>query len=522
MIKRFIGVILLASVFFGGCGQKREAEILKIRLSADVTTLDPALIVDVSGGIVASKLYNSLIRYDNQMQIVPDLAEDWSISPDGKTYTFRLKPGVRFTNNREVNAEDIKYSFRRILDPKTRSPRQWVLDRVVGADEFMEGKASDVSGLKVLDRYTIQIEIREPFAPFIGLLAMPAAYVVPKEEVQRWGEDFGEHPMGTGPFVLSRWRRDEEILLFANQDYFEGPPQMKGIAYRIIPQDLTATAEFISGGLDIMGLPSGEFSRFMSDPNFRPYILNQAGLNVYYLGLNCQKYPFDRIRVRQALNYAIDKELILKTLLKDRGVVAYGPIPPVLAGSNQNISPYPYDPEKAKELLRQEGLKNGLSMKIYQRTSQEALSITQAIQAQLKEVGIETEIIQLDWSAFKEAINKGEVDAFYLAWVADYPDAENFLFPLFHSRNIGPGGNRARFSNKEIDALLEKAISTIDDKTRIALYQEVEAEIHKAAPWVFLWHLKEHVVYQPWVKGFKLYPIYNADKATTVALTKNP
>lgn len=516
----FMGMILSLLFFLSiGCA-KREEGILRIRLSADVTSLDPALIVDVSGGVVASKLYNGLVRYDEELRIIPDLASKWQVLEDGRVYTFELKTGVKFTNNREVTAEDIKYSFKRILDPRTRSPRQWVFERVKGSREFIEGKAEDVAGLKVLDRNTIQIELEKPFAPFIGFLAMSAAYVVPMEEVRRLGEEFGEHPVGTGPFSLLEWRHDEEILLLANQNYFEGPPRIKGIAYRIIPQDLTAIAEFTSGGLDIMGIPSAEFPRFMNDLRFRPYILQQPGLNVYYLGLNCSKPPFDRLRVRQALNYAIDKELILKAILADRGIISHGPIPPVIAGFNEAIPAYPYDPDKAKELLIEEGLGDGLSMKIYQRTSQEALSITQAIQAQLKRVGIKAEIVSLEWSAFKEAINKGEADAFYLAWLADYPDAENFLFPLFHSSNIGASGNRSRFSNKEIDALLEKAISTIDEKRRLELYKEIESRIHKAAPWVFLWHLKEYALHQPWVKNLKLYPIYNGDKATGILLQR--
>lgn len=511
----------MASIALVGCGKKVEDEgILRIRLSADVTSLDPALIVDVSGGTVAAKIYNGLVRYNEKMEIIPDLAREWEVSQDGKTYTFKVRSGVKFTNGREVTANDIKYSFRRILDPKTRSPRQWAFDRIVGADEFMAGKTEDVSGLKLLDRYALQITLIEPFAPFIGFLAMPAAYVVPKEEVERWGEDFGEHPVGTGPFKLLEWRRDEEILLSANRNYFEDPAKIEGIAYRIIPQDLTATAEFTSGGLDIMGIPFAEFSRFVSDSEFAPYILSQSGLNVYYLGLNCSRPPFDRAGVRQALNYAIDKELILATLLKDRGIIAHGSIPPGLPGYSKEIPPYPYDPKKARELLIQEGFGNGLSMKIYQRTSQEALSITQAVQAQLKEVGIKAEIIQLEWTAYKEIINKGEADAFYLAWLADYPDAENFLFPLFHSSNFGPGGNRARFKDKEIDGLLEKAISTTDSEARTELYKNIEARIHEKTPWVFLWHLKEYTVHQPRVKNLKLYPVYNADKATEIILQK--
>jgi peptide/nickel transport system substrate-binding protein/oligopeptide transport system substrate-binding protein len=345
---------------------------------------------------------------------------------------------------------------------------------------------------------------------------MPAGYIVPEEEVRRWGEGFGRNPCGTGPFKLVEWRPDEEILLEANPDYFEGPPKLKGIRYRVIPKDLTAVAEFVQGGLDVMGIPWAEFKTFMDDPELRPNIKEQSGLNVYYLGLNCQRPPFDNPKIRQALNYGVDRELILKTLLRGRGILSHGPIPPTLPGHNPALSPYPYDPKKAREILVEEGFGKGISMKIYQRRSAEALSITQAIQSQLKRIGIDVEIVQLEWSAFKEAINKGEADAFYLAWVADYPDPENFLFPLFHSSNFGPGGNRARFKDKEIDQLILKAIATQDQEERTRLYQAIEERIREAAPWIFLWHLKEYVVHQPWVKDFRLYPIYNADKGTEI------
>jgi ABC-type transport system substrate-binding protein len=225
------------------------------------------------------------------------------------------------------------------------------------------------------------------------------------------------------------------------------------------------------------------------------------------------------VKVRQALNYAIDKESILDTILKGRGVPSHGPIPPSLPGYNEEINPYPYNPAKAKELLRLAGLGEGFEMTIYQRESKEAQNLTEVFQAQLSQVGIRAKIVQREWSAFKEAINKGEPDSFYLAWVADYPDSENFLAPLFHSKNFGPGGNRARFKDEEVDRLIEEAQATINYDRRLELYQRLEMEIHERAPWVFLWHLKEYVVHQPWVKNLRLYPIYNGDKGIDVELS---
>ncbi|MDI6794073.1 MAG: ABC transporter substrate-binding protein [bacterium] len=505
-----------------GCGQVLEGkDILRVRLSTDPTTLDPALAVDVASGVVTAKIFNGLVRYNELMEIVPDLAKEWQISDDGLLYTFHLREGIKFSNGQPVTAKDVKYSFARLLDPKTRSPRTWVLDRIKGAKVVTEGRDFEVDGITLIDTDTIRLELSAPFAPFLGLLAMPAGYIVPKAAVERWGEDFSTHVVGTGPFKLVEWRQGERILLLANSDYFDTPPRIAGLEYKIIPEDLTALAEFETERLDVLGLPTVEQERFLQDPAWQPYILHQVGLNVYYLGLNCQSPPLDRLKVRQALNYAINKEAILRVILKGKGALSHGPVPPGLPGYNKKVEPYPYNLDRARKLLAEAGLPEGFSMKIYQTSNKEVLNITEVMQAQLKQVGITAEkIVQLEWSAYKEAITKGEADAFYLAWIADYPDAENFLFPLFHSDNWGAGGNRARYKNKAVDILIEAAQQTTDPEQRLEIYEQLEAMLHTEAPWVFLWHKAEYVVHQPWVKDYKLSPIYNADKGTEVRLIR--
>lgn len=513
---------LLISGLLTSCGQPKKltTDTFHSRLSADVTTLDPALVVDVSGGMLTAKLFNGLVKYGEGMQIVPDIAENWTISEDGKTYTFALKEGVRFTNGREVTSSDFKYCIQRVLAPKTMSPRTWVFEKILGAQKYMQGKSQDCAGLIVKDNHTLQIILEEPFAPFLSFLAMPAGYVVPREEVEKWGDDFSKHVVGTGPFKLDEWLPDEKIVLVANTDYFDSKPKVAKLEYRVIPEELTAWAEFEAKNLDAISIPMIEFDRIINNPKWQKEIVSQAGMNVYYLGLNCQKHPFDKIEVRQALNYAIDKETILNTVLKNRGIASHGPIPPGIEGYSSKLKNYPYNPEKAKELLTQAKLPDGFKMKIYQKSSREVLEITEVLQAQLKEVGIEAEIIQLEWSTLKEMINKGETDAFYLAWIADYPDAENFLTPLFHSKNFGAGGNRAFYKNQEIDRLIELAQQTTNTRERIKLYQQIETKIYDEAPWVFLWHQKEFSLHQPYVKGYKLYPIYNADKGTSIEIIK--
>jgi len=528
-VSRFASYLFLFILLLAGCTHRTERipGFLYLRLSSDITTLDPAMIVDVAGGTVSAKIFNGLVRFDEDSKIIPDLAESLSISKDGKVYTFKLRQGVRFHNGRELRADDVKYSFERVLNPGTKSSRTWLFDRISGAREFMDGTEAHVHGIKALDEYTVEIEIKEPFGPFLSLLAMPPAYIVPEEEVEVKVEgkedrkDFSSHPIGTGPFKIKEWKRGRELILSANDDYFLKIPKIRGVIYRIIPEELTAIAEFESGNLDVMGVPSTEFRRYSESPRWRGLIQKSHGLNTFYLGLNCQKPPFNDRRVRLAMNYAIDRERILKTMLEGRGELASGPIPPFLKPSTLALREregvrvgYRYDPDKARSILREAGLENGFEFRIYQAPDQDTVDIMEVVQQYLKDVGIKAEIVQLEWSAFKEAINKGEADSFWLSWKADYPDPENFLFPVFHSSNWGSAGNRARFKDPEIDRLIEDAQREPEENKRLYYYSEAERRVTEEAPWVFFWHKNDYIIHQPWVKGIKSYPIYNADKGT--------
>ncbi|MEK6726970.1 MAG: ABC transporter substrate-binding protein [Deltaproteobacteria bacterium] len=514
-MKTFSSLLILSILLLSGCTSRPEriSGFLYLRLSSDITTLDPAMIVDVAGGSVAAKIFNGLVRFDEESRIVSDLAEGFNISADGKTYKFRLRKGVRFHNGREFKAKDVKYSFERVLSPETRSSRTWLFDRISGAKEFMNGAAPDLQGIRILDEYTVEIEIMEAFGPFLSLLAMPPAYIVPLGAA---GREFSSNPIGTGPFSLKEWRRGRELMLSANVDYFSEKAEIKGLVYRIIPEELTTIAEFESGSLDIMGVPSTEFRRYSESSRWSGQMQKSRGLNIFYLGFNCQKAPFNDRRVRQALNYAIDRERILKTILEGRGEVAAGPIPHLLLQSwNKG---YRYDPDKARVLLKESGLENKLKFRIYQAQDQDTVDIMEVVQQYLKGIGVEAEIVQLEWSAFKDAVNKGEADSFWLSWRADYPDPENFLFPVFHSENWASAGNRARFKDYEIDRLIEEAQVEPDEKKRTAIYMETERRVIEEAPWLFFWHKNEYIVHQPWVKGVKAYSIYNADKGTDVAI----
>jgi oligopeptide transport system substrate-binding protein len=410
--------------------QNRLEGYVSYRLNTNPTTLDPALIVDVTGGSLAAKLFNGLVRIGEDLNIQPDIAEKWSVSKDGLTYTFRLKVGVLFSNKREVNANDFKYSFMRLLAPDSKSPNTWVFEKILGADDYMKGMVDDVKGLKVKDDHTLEIRLRKPFSPFLNLLTTTAAYVVPREEAERWGNDFSYHPVGTGPFILREWLPGREIRMERREGYFDKPSHVKGLIYRIIPEDLTAVTEFELGNIDILTIPASEFSRYKNDSVKKDFISSSKGLNTYYIGFNCSRPPFNNQKLRRAVSYAIDREKILNTIYENRGRLAAGPLPDILRRWNVK-SDYGYNPQKAREMIAQEGF-SGRTIQFYMTADQEVVDIAEVIQSYMKAAGLDVKIKQLEWSSYKEAVNKGEPDMFYLSWWADYPDAENFLFPLFH------------------------------------------------------------------------------------------
>ncbi len=507
-------ILIFLNVF--SCSPKNRLEgYLYYRLNTDPTTLDPALIVDVTGGYISAKIFNGLVKLDEQLNVVPDIAESWKISDDGTTYIFHLKKNVRFSNKREVTAEDFKYSFKRILSPSGRSPNTWVLEKISGARDFMQGRVTDIAGIEIPDRYKVKIKLEQPFSPFLYLLTMTAAYVLPIEEVERLGDDFSSHPVGTGPFLLKEWRHNSEIILERNNHYFSESAKIEGIVYRIIPEELTAATEFELGNLDVITVPASEYARYRTSPEWREYLSSIQGLNIYYLGFNCSRPPFDNVNLRKAVSYAIDREKILDTFYEKRGRLAQGPVPDILRKWRM-LFPYSFDQRKAKELVAAEGMTDK-TLSFYITADQEVVDIAEIIQSYLQAVGLNVKIKQLEWSAYKAAINNGEPDLFWLSWWADYPDPENFLFPLFHSSNHGASGNRARYTNGEVDHLIEAGQRALDSSARYEYYASAEKIIVEEAPWVFFWHKTDFTLRQPNLKNYKIYPVYNIDKGVEIS-----
>jgi ABC-type transport system substrate-binding protein len=513
--------LLLIVSPIGSCTySNREEGYVYYRLNTNPTTLDPAYIVDVTGGSLSAKLFNGLVKINEDLEIVPDIAYKWTISSDGLVYTFYLRKDVTFSNGRGVKAKDVVYSFTRMLDPGNHCPNIWVLDKIKGVSEFRKKNAGRISGLRVINDFTLQIILDRPFSPFLSLLTMTSAYIVPEEEVKRYGDAFGFNPVGTGPYIVKEWRPSDELILEARQDYFEGRPAVKGLVYRVIPEDLTTITEFELGNLDVIALPSAAYGRFINDAAWKDQIISQKGLNTYYLGFNCEKPPFDNIQIRRAVGYAIDRERILDTFFEKRGRLAEGPVPDQLR--EWDISyPYFYDPAMAKKLYTQAGVTSPIYVDFYIPSDQAIIDMAEIIQFYLRRAGFSVRIQQLEWNSYKEALNNGKADMFWISWWADYPDPENFLYPLFHSSNAGPAGNRTRYRNADVDALIEKGQHASNVGTRNIYYGKAEQLIVDEAPWIPFWHRNDYILKQKWIEKIRAYPIYSIDKGMDIVLSES-
>lgn len=506
----------------GGAGAPRsetDRNVLHLYLESDPASLDPIQAVDVYRGRMVVYLFDGLVQYTDD-GIAPNLAERWEVSEDGRQYTFHLRDDVTFHNGRRLVAEDVRYSFERTLDPASQSPLTWVFDFIDGASEMAAGEAEELRGIQVLDPHTIRITLTQPYAPFLSLMAMPAAHVVPREEIEKKGSGFSEAPVGTGPWVFESWAHDDVLRLSANLRYHGGRPKTDGMEIRIIPETTTVIAELESGNIDWADLnefPKPEYERFTGSPDWESYVHTRPALVTYYLALNNSKEKFADARVRRALNYAVDVDMIAKAIYPGEMIVSHGPIPPGLPGYREDGEPYGHDPARARDLLAEAGA-TGITFDVYFRSLALNQRFLEAVQANLADVGVTMNLQQRDWTAVRQAMQQGELDAYLANWYADYPDAENFLYPLFFSGMAGAGGNAAFYSNAAVDSLILQARRTLEDDTRITMYARADSLIQADAPWIFTVHPVDADIVQPWIEGYEIPRVFYANKWLGVGL----
>ncbi len=517
-------------------------------LGDDPPVLDPALVSDTTSLSVLLQCCEGLVRFDERNRIVPCLAESWSISDDHLTYTFVLKRGVRFharygngtptaNGGRELTADDVIYSLERLLDPSVRSPRAMLMKVVAGAEEFASGKSTHVQGLVRRSRYEFSIRLKRAYAPFLATLTMPNAFVVPREDVEAQGGTLHE-PVGTGPFVWVRYVKGSYILLEARtrgerakdapiptsparpprtrgggEPGRAGPVPIERLVMVIEPDEEREFRMFMDGRLYHSTVPDPYYDAIKNSPRWAPYFTELSALGTFYFGMNTQIPPFDDPRVRKAVSCAIDKDSIVRYIKAGRVTAASGPLPPGIPGYNASLRTMGFSPERAGKLLDEAGYpregKNRWTRKglpvldLYIPRSVQDVRIARAVQANLADIGIVCRLVINDWKRHIRLIDEGKAAFFRLGWVADFLDADNFLYFKFHSSNIG-ASNEVRLSDPRLDELLDRARTTIDAHERERLYMEAEQLIVDDCVWIPIYYYTNSLVRQPFVRGLTL------------------
>jgi len=515
---RRLFLLVLPAILACGGGESAPSRktIIDSRDTYDPRSLDPALSTDVPTGRAVAYVFDGLTRFTPDAKVVPGLARSWDVSADGITYTFHLRSGVKFHDGRPFTANNVVASFQRVLDPATKGGRGWPLYPIKGAEDYAASKAKTISGMAAPNDSTVVITLKEPFSIFPKLLAMPVTSVIPGNP----SADFGQKPIGTGPWKFVEWRHDDYLRFAKNPDYFDGAPKTDSLMARIIPEMSTATAEFEAGNVDVLNVPDEAGKSWQADPGKKKLLSSAPALRFWYVAINTTRGPLSDVRVRQALNYAVDVNTMLSQVMAGRGSVANGVIPPTLGGAEPSRKGYPHDVNKAKQLLAAAGHPNGIDVELWSATTDQSPRVAQTIQANLAEAGIRAKIVQRDASSMREAARKGQTDLALKEWWADYPDAENFLYPLLHSKNKGVGGNVSFYSNPHFDALVDQAHHEQDESKRNSLYTQADQIEFNDAPMIYLFFYKDMYAVQPWIKGFTVPVVFNGQRWTDVTISK--
>ena len=517
-MRKLLLMLVTASVVLGGvfaAGQAEpmdDTETLVVGQIAEPKALDPHTVTAVNDFRILVNLYDGLVQFqDGSLAIEPALATDWEISDDGTVYTFELRQGVMFHDGTPFNAEAVKFNFDRMLneDHPYYDTGPFPLSFYFSA----------IQETRVVDEYTVQLILGEPFAPLMSNLAYPTGLLVSPAAVREHGADYGRNPAGTGPYRFVEWESNTQVTVAANEDYWGGRPGVDQIIFRPITDSNTRVTEMLSGGLDLMvEVPPDSVQVFAQRDEFTVY--EQAGPHLWFLILNLREGPFTSKAMRQAVNYAIDKEGLVENVLQGTATVADSPIPPAFDWAyNEDLDPYPYDPARAEELIAEAGYA-GEEVVFYVTEGGSGMldpvPMGTAIQADLEAVGINVSIETYEWNTFLGRVNpglEGKADMAQMAWMTNDPDTLPFLALRTEAFPEQGGFNSGYYSNPQVDELLTQARQSTDRQERARLYREVQAIVYEDAPWVFVANWQQNAVAVSDLQNFSLQPSFLLDLA---------
>lgn len=497
-------VVLVLSLTLTGCSSAKaekanDKETLVVAMGADARSLDPHATNDQPSARVMAQVYNTLMLQTEDLKIEKGLVKDYKVISDTE-YEFELRSGVKFHNGEELKSSDVKFTLERKI--ANNSPAKFLID--------------PMDRVEIIDDYKFKIHLKFPFGPFITHLAHTATSILNEKAVLEAGEDYGRKPVGTGPFKFVNWMSGDSITLERFDDYYGGAAKSKYVKFRFIPEDANRAIALETGEADIIyDAGPADFANLKAIEEINA--MQSKGLTTFYMGFNMQKKPFDDVRVRRAINLALDVEKATQVAFEGYAVAAKGPLAPTVQFANTKTKGYGYNVEEAKKLLADAGYPNGFKTTLWTNNNPIRVKYAEIFQEQLAQVGIEITIDIMEFAPYLDRTAQGEHDLFMLGWVAVTGDADYGLYSLFHSKEFGDAGNRTFYSNPEVDRLLDLGKTSPDPKDREKAYHQAQEIIVEDAPWVFLAFRDDLCATRTYVEGFvphtaghhKLHKVYN-------------
>jgi len=482
-------------------GQGKKGGTFVLGLVAEPTSLDPAQLTDINSMRILSSVYDTLVRFDEGgFELKPALATKWTVSSDGLTYTFELRKNVKFHDGTPFNAAAVKFNFDRMLDPKHEFAS-------TGPFPFAGFYYGSVKETKVTDDSTVQIILKTPYSPLLNSLTLNQGRIVSPDAVKKYGKDYGQHAVGTGPFKLVEWQHGVRVVVERNNDYWDGAPLLDKIVFRPIPDEQTRFTELKSGNADaIVDVPPDNVAQVKSDNRYQ--YIEQPGPHIWWATFNLDKKPFSDLKVRQAVMYATNRDAISRDILKGTGTTANGPIPPSIKWAyTDDVTKYPYDPNKAKQLLADAGYPNGFSAVFWVPESgsgmQSPKSMATAIQGDLAKVGVKTQLQTTEWAVYLDKRKNGQMPLYMLGWTGDNGDPDNFLCYFF----CQPGAAREGFyANKPLADVLLRAQKLTQQSERAKLYRQAEQLLRDDVGRLFVANNQPPLAFAKRVKGYVPHP----------------
>lgn len=481
---------------------------------ADSTSLDPINVTDGESFIVTEQIFNTLVDYKpDSTEVIPSLAKSWTNSEDGLTWTFTLQEGVKFHDGTDFDAEAVVYNFNRWMDPKHPQHKGDFGYYAYMFGGFKGDQGHVIKEVVAKDKYTVEFHLNFPQAPFLNNLAMSPFGIASPAAIEKYGEKFGENPVGTGPFKFVEWKKGDSITLEKNPNYWKpGLPKLDKVIFRSIPDNTNRYTALKNGEIDLMtGLNPEDAQSVKENPKLQLFL--RPSMNVGYLAFNTKVKPFDDPRVRQALNMTVNKKEIIDSFFAGLAEPAVNPMPPSLWGYNDEIQDYPVDLEKAKALLAEAGYPNGFETDLWYMSEPRdympnGQKVAEVLQADFAKIGVKVKLVTFDWITYLDKTGKGEHPMAMLGWTGDNGDPDNFLYVLLDKDNTRTpdAGNIAFYVNDQLHEILIKAQRSTNQEERIALYKEAQKIIHEDAPWIPLVHSMPPIAAIKEVKGYIPHP----------------